>query len=56
LQTLYFFQKKEKLFNINNIEKAVNEYLNKFYPNLIELNYGIINKAHEYCEFFNDKK
>ena len=35
LNTLNHFQKDERFFEINNINEAVDKYLNKFYPDLL---------------------
>jgi len=55
LHTLDFFLRDERLYEINNIEEAVDKYIEIFYPDLLEKKNFIINKAHEFYDYFKDK-
>lgn len=56
LHTLDFFQRDERFFEIENIDEAVDKYLNKFYQDLLEQKDIIINKAYKYYDYFKNKK
>ena len=55
LNTLNFFQRDERFFEINNINEAVDKYLDKFYPDLLDIRHIIIDKANKYYDFFKNK-
>ena len=55
LNTLNFFQKDERFFEINNINEAVDKYLDKFYPELLGQRHIIVDKANKYYDFFKNK-
>ena len=55
LNTLNHFQKDERFFEINNINEAVDKYLDKFYPDLLDIRHIIIDKANKYYDFFKNK-
>jgi len=56
LNTLDFFQRDERFFEINKIDEAVDKYLNKFYEELLEQRGMIIDKANKYYDHFKNKK
>ena len=56
LHTLDFFQRDERFFEIENIDEAVDKYLNKFYQELLGQKNNIINKAYKYYDYFKNKK
>ena len=55
LNTLNFFQKDERFFEINDINVAIDKYLNKFYPQLLGIRHIIVDKAYKYYDFFKNK-
>jgi hypothetical protein len=55
LNTLNYFQKDERFFEINNINEAVDKYLDKFYPELLDQRHIIVDKANKYYDFFKNK-
>ena len=55
LNTLNFFQKDERFFEIKNINEAVDKYLDKFYPELLDQRHIIVDKANKYYDFFKNK-
>ena len=55
LNTLNFFQKDERFFEINDINEAIDKYLNKFYPELLDKRHIIVDKAYKYYDYFKNK-
>ncbi len=55
LNTLNFFQKDERFFEINDINEAIDKYLNKFYPQLLDKRHIIVDKANKYYDYFKNK-
>ena len=55
LNTLNYFQKDERFFEINDINVAIDKYLNKFYPQLLGIRHIIVDKAYKYYDFFKNK-
>ena len=55
LNTLNFFQKDERFFEINDINEAIDKYLNKFYPELLDKRHIIVDKANKYYDYFKNK-
>ena len=55
LNTLNFFQKDERFFEINDINEAIDKYLNKFYPELLDNRHIIVDKANKYYDYFKNK-
>ena len=55
LNTLNFFQKDERFFEINDINEAIDKYLNKFYPELLDKRHNIVDKAYKYYDYFKNK-
>ena len=55
LNTLNFFQKDERFFEINDINEAIDKYLNKFYPDLLDKRHIIVDKANKYYDYFKNK-
>ena len=55
LNTLNFFQKDERFFEINDINEVIDKYLNKFYPDLLDKRHIIVDKAYKYYDYFKNK-
>ena len=55
LNTLNYFQKEERFFELDNINEAVDKYLDKFYPELLGQKHIIVDKANKYYDFFKNK-